>query len=55
MRNPYFFLLYIKHQPLEVLPFRMVDIHRMVARLGELVEDTHAASALRCSSEDRIA
>ena len=41
-------LFYVEHQSLEVFAFRMVDVDRMVARLGELVKDAHAASAL-CS------
>ena len=32
----------------------MIDVHRMVARLGELMKDTHAASALGSSSKDGI-
>lgn len=42
-------LFYVEHQSLEVFTFRMVDVDRMVARLGELVKDAHAASAL-CGS-----
>lgn len=42
-------LFYVEHQSLEVFAFRMVDVDRMVARLGELVKDAHAASAL-CGS-----
>ena len=42
-------LFYVEHQSLEVFAFRMVDVDRMVARLGKLVKDAHAASAL-CSS-----
>ena len=41
-------LFYVEHQSLEVFAFRMVDVDRMVARLGELVKNAHAASAL-CS------
>ena len=33
----------------------MVDIYRMVARLGELVKDAHASTALGSCSEHRIA
>ena len=33
----------------------MVDVHRMVARLGELMQDAHAASALGSGGEDGIA
>ena len=51
----YLFLFYIKHQPLEVLSFRMVNIHRMVARLGKLMEDAHTTSALGCCCKDGIA
>lgn len=41
-------LFYVEHQSLKVFTFRMVDVDRMVARLGELVKNAHAASAL-CS------
>ena len=48
-------LFYIQYQALEVLAFRMVDVYRMVARLGELVKDAHAASALGSCGKDGIA
>ena len=48
-------LFYIQDQTLEVLPFRMVNIHRMVARLGKLVKDAHTTSALGSCSKDSIA
>lgn len=41
-------LFYVEHQSLKVFTFRMVDVDRMVTRLGELVKNAHAASAL-CS------
>ena len=39
-------LFYIKHKPFEVFPFGVVDVDGMVGRLGELVEDAYAATAL---------
>ena len=33
----------------------MVNIHRMISRLSQLMENTHAASALGSSRKDRIA
>lgn len=41
-------LFYVEHQSLKVFTFRMIDVDRMVTRLGELVKNAHAASAL-CS------
>ena len=45
-------LLNIKQEALEVLPFRMVYVHRVVAWLVETIQDADAAAALRCSGED---
>ena len=45
----------VKYESLEVFSFRMVDIDRMVGRLGELVHDAYAATALGCCREDGIA
>lgn len=39
-------LLYIKHKPLKVFTFRMIDVHGVIGRLGELMENTHLASCL---------
>lgn len=39
-------LFYIKHKPLEIFAFRMIDVYRMIGRLGELMENTHLASCL---------
>ena len=44
-------LLYIKEQSFQVLPFRMVDIDRVVARLIQTIEDAYFTSALSGSRE----
>ena len=44
-------LLYIQEQSLEVLPFRMVDVNGVVARLIEAVKDSYLAAALGCCRE----
>ena len=42
-------LLYIQHKSLEVFPFGMIDIYRMVGSLGQLMKNPHAAACLRGS------
>ena len=37
-------LFYVEHQSLKVFTFRMVDVDRMVGRLGELVQDADIAT-----------
>ena len=44
--SPKEILLYIKQQTLQILPFRMIDIYRVVAWLVETVKDTDAAATL---------
>ena len=46
-------LLHVQEQPLQVLPFRMVDVHRMVGRLVQPVKDAHTAPCLGGRREDR--
>ena len=45
-------LFYIQEQSLEVLPFRMVDVYGVVARLIEAVKDTYLSTTLSSSRED---
>ena len=45
-------LLYIEYQALEILSFGMVDIDRMIGRLGKLMEYSHLAAALGGSAEN---
>ena len=42
-------LLHVEHQPLEVLPFGVVNVDRVVGGLGELVQDADVAAGLRGS------
>ena len=47
MQNLFHVLLFhIKEQPFQILPFRMIYVHRMIRRLIESVENPHAASCL---------
>lgn len=38
--------LHIKQETLQILPFRMVDVHRVVRRLVQPVQNPYAASRL---------
>ena len=46
-------LLYVKQEPFKILPFRMIDIHGMVAWLVKTVKDADAASGLSCCRKYR--
>ena len=48
-------LLHIEHQALQVFPFRVIDIDRMVGRLVQLVQDAHLATGQCCGGKDGIA
>ena len=45
-------LFYIQQQTLEVLAFRVVDVHGMVRRLVEAVKDADAAAGFRSGGKD---
>lgn len=45
----------VQYKSLEVFSFRMIYIDRMVGRLGKLVHDAYAATALGCCREYGIA
>ncbi len=45
-------LLYIQHQSLEVFPFGMRDVDRVVGRLRELMQDTYLAPGFGGGTED---
>ena len=46
-------LLYVEHQPFEVLALGVVDVDGVVGGLGELVEDADLASGDGGGGEDR--
>ena len=48
----YFILFYIQKESFEVFSFRMVDVHGVVARLVQAVQDADASAALGCRRED---
>ena len=41
----------VKDEPFEVFAFRMVDVDRVVGRLGELVQNTDVATGNGCCGE----
>ena len=43
----------IEQETLQILPFRMIDVHRMVGRLIQTVENAYAASCLGGCGKDR--
>ena len=46
------FLFHNKHQPLQISPFGVENVDRMVGRLRQLVDDADVALGFDCSSGD---
>ena len=48
-------LFYIQDQSFQIFPFGMINVYRMVCRLGQLVKNTHTAAGQSGSREHRRA